>query len=80
MELFYYVDLMNRSGIVDISSESGYNLNWSKCYDCVYKGYIPFSMVYGEDYVTINFAVNEKYMNHRTELAEAIRSLMEPTK
>ena len=78
-ELSYYLDLMNRCGVVDISLESGYSLIWAKHYDCVYKGYIPFTMLYDEDYDTVSFAVDEKYMNHRAELAEAIRSFMELT-
>lgn len=78
-ELSYYTDLLNRCEEVTISSESGHNLIWVKHYDCVYKGYISFTMVYDKDYDIVSFAINERYMDHRTELAEAIRSFMEFT-
>lgn len=41
---------------------------WSYHYDCFYSG-IPFTMVFGEDYDTVSFAVEEEYIEHCEEIA-----------
>lgn len=79
-ELQYFIDLLDCSDMVDISPKSGYNLIWEKRYDCVYNGHVPFTMVYDEDYDTISFTIDDNYMDRRTELAEAIQSLIESSK
>lgn len=79
-ELYYFIDLLKRNNMFDEKKEHSHKLIWSYHYDCVYKNYIPFTMVYDEDYDTVSFSVTEKYIVYREEIAETIKSLIESTK
>lgn len=79
-ELYYFLDLLRLNNMFDGKKERCHELIWSCQYDCVYKSYIPFTLVYDMDYDMVSFAVDEKCIAYKEEIAETIKNLMESRK
>lgn len=75
-ELYFYIALFHKFGILDHDEKHIHTDIWSVRYNCSYNA-IWFDMVFDEDYDFVTFAVNPKKIEHIPMIAEHIKHLVE---
>lgn len=75
-ELYFYIALFHKFGILDRDEKHIHQDIWSVRYDCSYNG-IWFNMVFDEDYDFVTFAVAPRNIKHIPMIAERIKFLVE---
>lgn len=75
-ELYFYIALFHKFGILDHNEKHIHEDIWSIRYNCSYNG-IWFDMVFDEDYDFVTFAVRPKDIGHIPMIAEHIKHLVE---
>ena len=75
-ELYFFISLFYKSGILDCKKEHYHDLVLDYAYDCFFNG-IHFLMIYDEAYDIVSFHVEPENKMHVTDIAEEIKRLIE---
>ena len=69
IELRFYLSLFKKFNMVD-SGAAGASYFWNTHFICRYSDFV-FKMIYDNDYDIVSFAVDEKFIEQRKNIAEA---------